>query len=395
MSDTNLVQLFALKEVTWGVTPAAAMAATRFTGEGLAFNIESTTSAEIRSDRQISDLIQTGAEASGNVDIELSYGTYDQFMEGALGNLFVNLDSADDDNGIVTSGSIVGNLDFSLDLTTNEITLGSSVVHNIVVGQWIRLTGSAADDGFHKVTTVVGQVIGVESLTTTEVLDETDLATLTGSMVRNGVTQMSWTMEKFFSDITQYISFTGMMVNSMALTMETDAILTGNFDFLGKDSAIAAASVGTGGPTAATTTQVMNAVSHVSGIREGGALLTGTFISAMDVNVAANLRPQKAIGNLGAVAVGLGQLDVNGNLTVYFEDEVLYNKYLNNTETSVSFVVQDAVGNAYIVTLPRVKYGTATVVAGGINSDVLAEMSYQAILDSVTGCTIQIDKFAI
>ena len=237
-------------------------------------------------------------------------------------------------------------------------------------------------------------VIGVESLTTTEVLDETDLAELAGSMVRNGVNQYSWTLEKFFSDITQYISFTGMMVNAMTLSMETDSILTGNFDFLGKDSAIGVATVGTGGPGAATTTQVMNAVSHLSGIREGGALLTGTFISSMELNIAANLRPQKAIGNLGAVAVGLGQLDVNGSLSVYFEDAVLYNKYLNNTETSISYTIQDTAGNAYIITLPRVKYGTATVVAGGINSDVLAEMTYQAILDSTTGCTIQIDKFA-
>lgn len=394
MSDTNLVQLFALKEVAWGTTPASAMTATRFTGEGLGFNIENTTSNEIRSDRQISDLIQTGAEASGNVDFELSYGTYDAFLEGALGGAFANLDSGDDNDGVIVSGTTVGNLDFSLNATTNEITLGSSVVHNIALGQWVRLVGSTADDGFHKVTSVTGNVIGVESLTTTEVLDETDLAELQGSMVRNGVTQHSWTLEKFFSDITQYISFTGMMVNGLTLSMETDSILTGNFDFLGKTSAIAATTVGTGGPNAATTSQVMNAVSHLSGIREGGSLLTGTFISSMELNVAANLRPQKAIGNLGAVAVGLGQLDVNGSISVYFEDEVLYNKYLNNTETSISYVIQDAASNAYVITLPRVKYGTANVVAGGINSDVIAEMTYQAILDSATNCTIQIDKFA-
>lgn len=394
MSDSNLVQLSGLKEVSWGVTPASALTDLRYTGEGLGFNIETITSSEIRSDRQISDLIQTGAEASGNMDFELSYGTYDAYIEGALGNLFSNLDSGDDDDGIIVSGTTVGNLDFDLDATLNTITLGSSVVHNILQGQWIKLSGSTGDDGYHLVTGVSGQVITVEDITVTETLDETDLAEIAGTMVRNGTTQMSWTLEKFFSDITQYISFTGMMVNSMALTMETDSILTGAFDFIGKDSAIAGSSVGTGPNNAATTSQVMNAVSHLGSIREGGAPLTGTFISSMDLNVGANLRPQKAIGNLGAVAVGLGQLDVNGSISVYFEDAAFYNKYLNNTESSISYVIQDAAGNSYIITLPRIKYGEATVVSGGINSDVLAEMSYQAILDTATNCTIQIDKFA-
>jgi len=392
MSDSNLVQMFKLKESVWGTTPASAMDTMRFTGEGLGFKIDNVTSNEIRSDRQISDLVQVGAEASGNIDFELSYGTYDDFMEGALGNLFTNIDSAGDNDGILVAGAAASNLDFSLNATSNTITFGSAVTHGIVIGQWLKLTGSTTDDGYHLVTNVAGQVVTVESITTTEVLETAE--EIAGTMVRNGTNQYSWTLEKFFSDITQYISFTGMMVNNMNLSLETDSILTGAFDFIGKTSAIASSSVGTGAANAATTTGVMNAVSGVSGIREGGALLTGTFISSMDLSVAANLRPQKAIGNLGAVAVGLGQLDVNGSLSVYFENATLYNKYVNNTETSISYVVTDTAGNAYIVTLPRVKYGEANVVAGGINSDVLAELSYQAILDATTNCTIQIDKFA-
>lgn len=392
MSDSSLAQLFSLKEAQWGVTPASAMTALRFTGESLGYNISTTSSNEIRSDRQITDLIQTGAEASGGVNMEMSFGTYDEFMEGALGGAFANLDASDDDDGVITAGTTVGNLDFDLDATGNTITLGSSVVHDIVSGQWVKLTGSSGDDGYHLASDVTGQVLTVPSITTTETIES--VATIEGAMLRNGVTQHSWTLEKFFSDIAQYISFTGMMVGGMNLSMAVNAILTGDFTFVGKDSAIDGATVGTGTANAATTTDVMNAVSNLGNILEGGVPITGTFIQNLSIGVDAGLRPQGGIGNLGNVAVGLGRINITGDLTAYFENATLYNKYLNNTETSISFRLTDSTGNVYVITLHRVKYSTGEVVAGGVDSDVLINMSYQAIRHATYGCTMQVDKFA-
>lgn len=57
-SDTARSQLFFTEEVTWGLTPAVALDAVRFTGESLNFAIDNVQSNEIRSDRQITDLIQ-------------------------------------------------------------------------------------------------------------------------------------------------------------------------------------------------------------------------------------------------------------------------------------------------------------------------------------------------
>lgn len=56
----------------------------RHTGESLKQDTTVITSEEIRSDRQIADIIRTGVGASGGVDFELSYGTFDDFLQAVL-----------------------------------------------------------------------------------------------------------------------------------------------------------------------------------------------------------------------------------------------------------------------------------------------------------------------
>lgn len=85
-ASSNLARILIIPESSFGVTPTTGDSQElRFTGESLKFGITTETSQEIRSDRQIADLIQTGAESSGDVNFELSYGTYDDLLEAALG----------------------------------------------------------------------------------------------------------------------------------------------------------------------------------------------------------------------------------------------------------------------------------------------------------------------
>lgn len=85
MANTSQTRLAYIAESTWGTTPATpAFNEQRFTGENLNANIANTTSNEIRSDRNVSDLVQTGQTAGGSVDTELSYGAFDTWLESLL-----------------------------------------------------------------------------------------------------------------------------------------------------------------------------------------------------------------------------------------------------------------------------------------------------------------------
>ena len=90
MGSANRVRLSSIAEVTKGVTPATpALQTERWLSESLAYNIENVQSEQIRADRTEGDLIQVGADSSGDINIELSWGTFDHYFAQAFCNAWV------------------------------------------------------------------------------------------------------------------------------------------------------------------------------------------------------------------------------------------------------------------------------------------------------------------
>ncbi len=86
MSESNRVSLKYVAETTYGTTPADSpnWQALRFEKESLGGTPKTTVSNEIRDDRMISDMPKVGLEAGGEIGIELSATSYDDFIEAAL-----------------------------------------------------------------------------------------------------------------------------------------------------------------------------------------------------------------------------------------------------------------------------------------------------------------------
>ncbi len=69
-------------ETDIGVTPAPlTMTALRHTASSLVLSKENIVSEELRPDRQISDMRMVGNKVGGDIEFELSYGAYDDFLE--------------------------------------------------------------------------------------------------------------------------------------------------------------------------------------------------------------------------------------------------------------------------------------------------------------------------
>lgn len=388
MASSSRAQLFYLPEAVWGVTPAAAMTELRYTGESLGFQIRTVTSREVRADRQVSDLVRTGAEASGSVDLELSFGAHDPLLAAALFSAWatpVSVSVADDIAASAAAGAFTS-------------TVTDFAAAGLVPGQWVRVdgfaAGSGANNGFYRVVSVAA---GTLQVVPSPALDE-PAAGLTvgvaGCLLRNGTDRTSFTLEKSFADVGKTVAFTGMVPGGLELQVETGAILTGSIGFTGRAAAIGDVSVGTGPAAAAPTGEVLNAVDHVGHVHEDGAPLVGAALRALSVRLDNGLRGVQAVGSLGAVDVAAGRCAVTGRVSVYFADGALYAKYLSGAVTSLSFRVGDPAGNAYVLSLPRVKLSSGTLVAGGNDQDVMADFGFQALRDPATGCTIQIDRIA-
>jgi len=134
-----------------------------------------------------------------------------------------------------------------------------------------------------------------------------------------------------------------------------------------------------------------NAVRGVFDILEGGSSITATtYIKSADIMIDNSLRGQEAVGVLGNAGVAAGTIVASGKLEVYFADKVIYEKFLNNTETSLAIPVQDNLGNGYIISFPRMKYTAAKINATGLDQDNMLSLDFDALMDNTaTSATYQ------
>jgi hypothetical protein len=359
----------------------------RFTGESLSYDISNATSDEIRSDRQITDLLQTGAEAGGGVNYELSYGTYDSLLESALFSTWTT--------AVSISGSGI-----SANATENAVKAASGLNTNVHAGQWIKMAGWTAtgNNTYGLVTSVKATSLVIAGgLTLTKEAAGNTITIASSGMLRNGTTEKSFTLERYHADRTQFFSWTGMVVNTWSQSHSASSKVTGSFAFIGEIGALAATTVGTGAAGAANTNPIINAASDIGTILEGStlaALSAGVYIQKIDLTLSNNLRGLKALGYLGSVDVGTGLCKVNGTLDPYFYDNTYYDKYLAGTATGLSWRITDSSGNVYIYTIHNAKIETDKINSGGGNQDVMENIGWHAIRHSTYDCTIQIDRFA-
>lgn len=91
IASADRVHMAYVAEGTPGTTPATpAFSTLRITGESLEVPRENAVSSELRSDRNVTDLIQVAGGAGGSIEFELSYGSYDAFLESALQGTWVS-----------------------------------------------------------------------------------------------------------------------------------------------------------------------------------------------------------------------------------------------------------------------------------------------------------------
>lgn len=384
-ADTNRVRLGYVEEVTYGVNPGTQLQDLRFVSESLKLDTRTIQSNEIRSSRDVSDIIRTGVNAEGDIAGELSYGTYDDFLQWAL------MASAWAAQVTVTGASLT-----IPTVSTITRAAGSWITDGIVVGGWIKLSGMTTagnNNSPRKVTNVTALTLTVSGPALTVQAGATTSNLVQAAYIRNGTTPTSMTIEKEFVDLTDVFEiFTGMMIDSWDLNVSKEAVVTTSFGFIGRLSETDTVTQGTGTNATATTSSVMNTIDNVPQVQEN---LRVFGITAFSAEVKNNLRARTEIGTLGAISVGTGSIECSGSLSAYLEDSAAYDRYLSYTTTSLSIALGASnLSGAYIVDIPSVKFTSGQINATGRNGDVMVDLEYEAFLSATFGYTIQIARFS-
>jgi hypothetical protein len=143
------------------------------------------------------------------------------------------------------------------------------------------------------------------------------------------------------------------------------------------DQAIITGATYTPGPS----NPVINAATNFANLAITG--VTSPEVTAINLNVTNNLRTQKVLGSLDARGIGTGRFEVTGDLTAYFENEELFDLYLNGTSADLSFKLGGASSLNYVFDMGTIKFETGEVLAGGNDQDLLAVMTFRDLFDGV------------
>lgn len=138
---------------------------------------------------------------------------------------------------------------------------------------------------------------------------------------------------------------------------------------------------------------VLNGTSNMGTIQMDGATAQDRFKS-IKLMIGNNVRGKDALSVDGNWDVGLGTIGVTGNLNAYFRDNTLPLKIKQHTSFSLAFYLEDSAGNQLHCYMPTVKPANGDPTISGINTDVMIETNFQAILDPVLRKTIIFDAIA-
>lgn len=254
MADGSRHQLGIIKEVVAGTTPATpAFQKLRHTGCTLALKKESLTTNELRADRQIPFLRHGNRSCSGDINVEMSYGTYDTLLEGlfcgtwttnvlkagidrhtyTIERYFADLQSAQKPYHRFTGCEVVG---ASLEVAPNAMaTLGfnmfarnASVNTGIVSGAtYVNESTTAQMDSFTGAITEGGSAIAVVTKLSLKIDNGVKPRYVIGSAAsispERGSTVVTGSLTAYFEDSALLEKFLNETASSLTFTLSAGA----------------------------------------------------------------------------------------------------------------------------------------------------------------------------
>lgn len=212
-----------------------------------------------------------------------------------------------------------------------------------------------------------------------------------GNKLINASTQKSFTVERTFGSTSSgtatntFIRHTGMMVDTMAISLSAGSMVTASYGFVGKKATTGDAIIGAGTAAAATyaaasSESLMSASTDFASLTMAGIT---PVVSSLTLNTTNNLRRQAAVGSDSSVGIGNGRFEVSGSIDFYLENKVILDEYLSgDNTTSLSFTIGKDANKKFTFNIPTVKLESVSVNAGGNDSDVFVSVGWRGLFSA-------------
>lgn len=175
----------------------------------------------------------------------------------------------------------------------------------------------------------------------------------TADVLKQGIEVHSFNIEEGYTDINVYLTMLGAMVDTFSLSLQPEGrIVTGTFGLMGRKLIDPESSSADADPVPSNTYPVFD--SFTGYLRKNGATLG--IATSLELSLANNLAQQYALFQNEAFGITAGRANITGTATLYFTGKDEIEEFLNETESSLEFQLEDPAGNSYTIELPRTKW---------------------------------------
>ena len=222
-----------------------------------------------------------------------------------------------------------------------------------------------------------------------DILEAVLCGTWATDILKAGVTRRSFTLQRKFADLTtpEFHTYTGCEFNSMALSVAPNAMVGVTFGVIGKNLSLATTAIT--GSTFGSDPTTSPFDSFTGSITEGGSSIA--TVTAIEMSLENGIEPLFSVGSQTTNRPSIGRSRLTGTLTTYFENRTLYEKFLNETSSSIVLTLTDLDGNDYEISMPNVKYNTGQPDVAGEGAVTIA-MDFVALYDSTDESQIKITR---
>lgn len=224
-----------------------------------------------------------------------------------------------------------------------------------------------------------------------DILEAVLCGTWTTDELTAGTTRRSFTLQRKFADLSvpEYHTYTGCEFNTMSLSVSPNSMATVTFGVIGKDLSLATTAIT--GSTFGTDVGNSPFDSFTGSISEGGVSIA--TVTSIEMSLENGLEPLFSVGSQTTNRPSIGRSRVSGTLTTYFQSKTLYEKFLNETSSSITLTLTDLDGNSYEFDMSNVKYNSGQPDVSGEGAVTIA-LEFVALYDSADDSQIRITRTA-
>jgi hypothetical protein len=222
-----------------------------------------------------------------------------------------------------------------------------------------------------------------------DILQAVLCGTWAADVLKAGVTRRSFTLERKFADLAtpEFHRYTGCEFNTFAMSVSPNAIVTATFGVIGKGLTLATTAIASS--TYASPSAVQPFDSFTGSITEGGSPIA--VVTSIEFTLENGLEPLFAVGSKTTNRPSIGKSRLTGTMTTYFESKTLYEKFINETSSSIVLTLVDLAGNDYEFDFPNVKYNSGQPDVSGEGA-VTISMDFIALYDATDASQIVITR---